>query len=162
MNTKTYNKDVLEFEHQQGLLKPNNQAAIDFISNLKHKETVYLKDIGQRDIKFHRAYFGLLNYIYSWMPVKFKMRIPEKIFYTFIKDLTGQYTIWYTFKNGREITEYTSISFGRMSQKTFEEYVKNQLPMIYDNLIYVLFDAEEAEMIIENIEFEWEKFLDTL
>lgn len=162
MKTETYINQIIELEHQQSLFKPVNQAGIDLISNLKHKERIYVKDVGQRDIRFHRAYFSLLNYIYSWMPENFKMRIPEKIFYTFIKDITGQYTIWYTFKDGKEIKEYTSIAFGRMSQKTFEAYVKDQLPLIYDNLIHVLFDTEKAEMIIENIENEFTKFLSQL
>lgn len=153
---------LLELEHQQGLFKPVNQAAIDFVSNLKHKERVYLKDAGQRDVKFHRAYFGLLNYIYSWMPVNFKMKVPEKLFYTFIKELNNDYEIGFTFKDGKQIKIYKSIAFGKMSQKTFEAYVKNQLPLIYDNLIHVLYDMDKANDIIENIEFEFQKFLDTL
>lgn len=158
MNTKEYTQ-IIELEHQQGLFKPVNQVGIDLISNLKHKERIYVKDAGKRDIRFHRAYFALLNYIYSWMPWRFKRRIPEDLFYTFLKDITGEYKVRYTFKDGKEIKEYTSIAFGKMSQKTFEAYVKNQLPLIYDNLIYVLFNTEKAKMIIENIENEFEKFL---
>lgn len=158
MRTDNY-IELIELEHQQGLFKPVNQVGIDLISNLKHKERIYVKDAGKRDIRFHRAYFALLNYIYSWMPEIFKMQIPEKHFYKWLKILLGEYKIIYKFKTGESLYETKSIAFGKMSQKTFEEYVKNQLPLIYDNLIYALFNLEEAKMIIENIENEFEKFL---
>ena len=161
MTTETYN-DLLQFEHQQGLLKPINSKAVDFISGLKHKEIVYLEDKGKRDLKFHRAYFSLLSYIYSWLPKEFKFRVSETNFYLFLKDLNNEFETVYTFKNGKEVKKYNSIAFGKMSQKTFETYVKNQLPFIYDNLIHVLFDDEKADMIIENIENEFEKFMQRL
>jgi len=161
MNTSEY-QDIIELEHQQGLFKPVNQNGIDLISNLKHKEIVYLKDVGSRDLKFHRTYFALLNYIYSWMPSNFKLRIDEKLFYIFIKEITGEFKVQFTFKDGKEIKKYNSIAFGKMTQKTFKAYVKNQLPMIYDNLIYVLFDIDKAKMIIENIENEFKIYLSKL
>lgn len=161
MNTKEYTQ-IIELEHQQGLFKPVNQRAIDFCSNLKHKERVYLIDKSKRDIKFHKTYFALLNYIYSWMPEKFKLRITEDLFYIFLKDITGEFKVKFKFKDGKEIKEYNSIAFGKMSQKSFEEYVKNQLPLIYDNLIYELFDTEKAKMIIENIEDEFKIYLSKL
>jgi hypothetical protein len=160
MTTETYT-DLLQFEHQQGLLKPLNAKAVDFICGLKHKEIVYLEDKGKRDLKFHRAYFSLLSYIYSWMPKEFKFRIPESIFYIYLKDLNNEYQAFQSLDD-KPLKIYYSISFGKMSQKTFEAYVKNQLPFIYDNLIHVLFDVEKAEMIIENIENEFEKFLSKL
>lgn len=161
MTTDNYT-ELIEFEHQQGLFKPINQRAVDFASNLRHKEIVYLEDKGKRDLKFHKAYFALLNYIYSWMPENFKLKVPEGYFYKFLKELLGEYKVIYTFKDGQTLKDYTSIAFGKMSQKTFEEYVKNQLPLIYDNLIHVLFDDDKAEMVIENIENEFEKFMERL
>lgn len=154
--------ELIELEHQQGLFKPVNNKAIDLTNNLKHKERIFVIDKGKRDLKFHRAYFALLNYIYSWMPENFKMQIPEKHFYKWLKILLGDYETIYKFKNGIALYEVKSISFGKMTQKAFEEYVKLQLPLIYDNVIYTLFNADEAAMIIENIENEFKNFMDRL
>ena len=152
----------MQFEHQQGLFKPVSTEAVNFASSLRHKEIVYFEERKDRDLKFHAAYFALLNYIYSWLPANFKTEIPEVEFYKWLKVLLGNYTVIYTFKDGRQLIGIDSISFGRMSQKTFENYVREQLPLIYENVIYKLFPEDKAKAIIENIEIEFEKFLISL
>lgn len=149
----------MQFEHQQGLFKPVSTEAVNFASSLKHKEIVYFEEKKDRDLRFHRAYFALINYIYSWLPANFKIEVPEKDFYKWLKILLKQYSVIYTFKDGRQLIEIESISFGRMSQKTFVNYVRDQLPLIYENVIRALFSEEEANAIIEAIEIEFEKFL---
>jgi hypothetical protein len=152
----------MQFKHQQGLFKPVSTEAIEFTHSLKHDEIVYFEEKKDRDLRFHRAYFALLNYIYSWMPEKFKMQIPEKHFYNWLKILLNDYEVIFTFKNGEKLIESKSIAFGKMSQKTFENYVREQLPKIYDNVIYTLFSVDKAAAIIENIEVEFEKYLNNL
>lgn len=152
---------LLELEHQQGLFKPVNQAAIDFVSNLKHKERVYLKDVTQRDIKFHKTYFALLKFVYGLMPKEFKFDTSPELFYLLLKEVFGEYKIYKV--SGIEVKKHTSISFGNMSQNRFKAYVKNQIPLIYE-FVFMIYkdDLERGEMVRENIENEFEKFLSQL
>jgi hypothetical protein len=90
------------------------------------------------------------------------MEVPEKYFYKFLKIYEKEYKLIYEFKDGDKLIEVDSIAFGNMSQKRFENYVRDQLPKIYDRVIYRLFQLDEAAAIIENIEVEFEKYLNNL
>jgi hypothetical protein len=57
------------------------------------------------------------------------------------------------------MVEYDSIAFGRMSQKTFESYIREQLPWIYEEVLGSYFEGEMLDGIIETIEEEFKKFL---
>ena len=161
MTDDTYT-DLVELKYQQGLFAPDNANARALCDNLRHNEVVTLREIKTRDIAFHRAYFALLSYVYDWLTPAFKLKIPKDTFYKWVKTLLGQYEVVFTFKDGTKLLEYHSIAFNRMSQKTFEQYVKNQLPLIYDNVIHSLYDYEEAAEIIQNIEETFETFMQKL
>ena len=60
-----------------------------------------------------------------------------------------------------ELIEYTSISFARMDESKFRDYVKGQLPKIYD-IFRVLYEDDIYQDIIETIEKDWEKFFNKL
>jgi len=50
-----------------------------------------------------------------------------------------------------------------MSQKSFEEYVRNQLPFIYGEVIQVLYkDKATSDRVILAIEDEYQRFLSKL
>ncbi len=157
MTDKEY-LESLEFEVGGEFLFPSNDPAKRFISEQKLGKKILLKEVSQRDTKFHKAYFDFLNTVYSYLPISFKQRIPKNLFYIFLKELQGAYKVIYKFKNGSEMKEYISISFSKMTQLQFEEYVRNQLPYIYD-LFYTLFDKKVADSIIETIEEDYKKFL---
>lgn len=162
MTTDTEYKDLLEFIPSNGVLVPANQAAIDMMSIVRAGEVQTLKNVSKRDIKFHRAYFSLLNYIYCMMPPKFRASISQNNFYVFLKKLKGEYDVLYEFNDGFQFVEYQSISFGKMTQETFKKYVADQLPVIYTELIQRLYQPEKATMVIESIEEEYKKFLSKL
>jgi hypothetical protein len=105
---------------------------------------------------------SLLGYIYDLLPNKFKEAIPKNKFYIFLKHLKGSYKVIFKFKDGSEWIEYDSIAFGSMSQKRFQEYVKNQMPFIYENVIALYFHDEMYQNIVDLIEEEYVKFLDRL
>ena len=152
-------KKLLEFTYVGGGFIPYNEAAKEYTEQCVKGEVVSYKEATQRDISFHRCYFSLLNYIWKYLPKSFKNKIPESDFYKWLKHLKGEYEIKYTFKDGTKMVEYTSISFGRMSQKEFKDYVKNQLPYIYENVIGAFFEGDIYDGIIENIENEYERFM---
>lgn len=140
-------------------LIPINDKAVELMALTRHGEHLILKDATKRDTQFHRAYFGLLRYIYELLPKSFKNKCPEDKFYLFIKELQGDYV---EYNIGTQvIKEYNSISFGRMSQKKFEEYVATQLPFIYTDIVQPLY-PDKYEQIIKLIESEWESFLNKI
>ncbi len=152
------NKKMMEFTSEGTILIPSDEAAREFVNSLNLKQKVYLKETSEREYKFHKAYFQFLNYCYNQLPASFKAKIAQNYFYIFLKELQGRYKIIYTMKNGSQIKEYDSISFESMSQLEFENYVKEQLPIIYD-LFYTLYNKGMADRIIKFIEIEFKNFL---
>lgn len=150
---------LTEFKVIENALIPVNEIARDLIDHNKGK-TISLKEMTSRDLSYHRAYFSLINYIYSWLPERFKRVVPECHFYKWLKHLQGHFDELYRFNDGTILVEYQSISFGRMSQVKFVDYVKNQLGYIYEYVIREICD--EPEIVIENIEFEFENFISCL
>jgi hypothetical protein len=161
MKDKDYN-ELLEFQHVGGGLIPVNPKAIELLEHSRKGEIIQFKEITARDLKFHKCYMSLLGFIYDYLPTGFRNRISKDRFYIFLKKLQGLYTVEHTFKDGTEMIKYHSISFGNMSQKKFEEYVKNQLPFIYEEVIRVFFDGDIANGIIDTIEEEYKKFMSKL
>lgn len=162
MKEQDFNKtiDLLNINGQ--VFAPANQQAIDLLQNTRHGQKITFKEITDRDVKFHRAYFDLLNYIYQFLPAHFKNKIPAKYFYIFIKDLMKKYKVIYKFKDGSEIKEYESISFSKMTQVEFEQYVREQLPFIYENIIGAFYEGQKKNSVIEQIEEEYKSFLSKL
>jgi len=141
---------------------PANSNAEELLDSMTRGEIIAVREVTQRDLKFHRAYFSLLNFIYDYLPLSFKRKVPKQHFYKFVKHLRGEYDVLFEFKDGTKLVEYPSISFGRMSQKRFEGYIREQLPWIYENIIGAFFEGEIYKNIIETIEMEYEKFLQKL
>ena len=62
-----------------------------------------------------------------------------------------------------DMIEYQSISFGKMSQEAFENFVRDQLPWIYSEVILPLFpDEAKYKKIIEDIEETFKSFMKKL
>jgi hypothetical protein len=158
MKDSDYN-NILEFANMGGGLIPVNQPAHDLLDQTSKGEIIAFQEVTARDINFHRGYMALLNFIYDYLPQTFQRKVPKKNFYQFVKHLKGDYDVVFQFADGSQLVEYKSIAFGKMSQKTFEAYVREQLPYIYEHIIYKLFDDQIAKNIIETIEEEFKKFL---
>jgi hypothetical protein len=151
---------IIELTPVGGGYLPVNQNAHDLLDNCHSGEVLSFREVTERDVNFHRAYFSFIGYIYDWLPKAFKETIPKDRFYQFLKHLKGEYKIIFEFKDGTKFIEYKSIAFGRMSQKTFEEYVRSQLPFIYGEVIQVLYkDKATSDRVIQSIEDEYERFL---
>lgn len=161
MKDKDFYK-VVEMVNMGGGCIPHNQNAIELIEQSTKGEVLSFLEVTQRDIKFHRAYFSLLSFIYDYLPAKFQKAIPKAKFYLFVKHLKGEYEVLFKFKDGTQMVEYDSISFGNMSQKRFESYVRSQLPFVYENVLGEFFEGEMLNGIISTIEDEFVKFLSKL
>ena len=150
---------IYEFAKYNGALHPVNSHAHDIINNLSDGEITAILLNNKRDLNLHRAYFALLNYIYSYLPKQFKNKVPSEKFYIFLKYQNDQLTEIFRFKDGKTIYEPISISFAKMDEVQFKAFVNTQLPLIYEKLINVFFEPETAKQIIEKIETEFEKIL---
>ena len=58
--------------------------------------------------------------------------------------------------------EYDSIAMGKMSQPVFENYIREQLPWIYSDVLGAYFEGDILNGIIDTIEEEYKKFLSKL
>lgn len=154
--------ELLEFTPINGVLVASNQNAVELMSIVKQGDIQTFQNVSARDLLFHKAYFSLLNFIWCAMPPNFRAKIPCKDFYLFLKMLNNEYDEIYSFKDGKTMIQYHSISFGKMNQTKFREYISNQLPIIYEDLIMQIYKAEQATMVIESIESEYAKFLSKL
>jgi len=150
---------LVDFYNCGSGLLPVNQKAHEIIEQSDKGEVISFLEVTQRDLKFHRCYMSLIAFIYGYMPEKFKKQVPKEKFYIWLKHLKGQYEVVFEFQDGTKLVEYDSISFGRMSQKAFENYVRDQLPWIYSNVIGAFFDGQIYDNIIDTIEEEFKIFL---
>jgi len=183
---------LIELEYTGGFMfKPTNPNAMELCNMLKLNEKTLFKPMGERDAKLHGCYFVLLNFIWGYLPDNFHKRVPNKTFYIWLKHLKKEYDIVFSFVDEDKVSdmldfceeldidvekamkiasrfgktdliEYESISFGRMSNQRFKEYVKSQLPYIYENVIGKFFTGDQYDSIIDTIEGEFEKFLSKL
>lgn len=161
MKDSDYHK-LVEFTNAGGGLLPLNQNAIEICDLSRKGEILQFIEVTPRDLKFHKCYFALLNFIYEYLPQKFKNKVPENKFYQFIKHLEGKFETIYTFEDGSSLNEYESISFGNMSEIRFRAFIREQLPFIYQNVLAKFFEGKIYDSIIETIETEFERFLTKL
>ena len=150
--------NLIDFYNTGGGLLPVNQKAHEIIEQSDKGEVISFIEVTQRDLRFHRCYMSLLGYIYDYLPQAFHKKVTKDKFYLWLKHLKGQYEVLFEFADGTRLVEYESISFGRMSQKRFESYIRDQLPWIYTNVIGKFFEGEIYDNIIETIEKDYEKF----
>ena len=162
MNTKDHNK-LIELAYTGGhLFSPVNQNAFDLCNMSGIGETILFDVKTPRDYKFHQCYFVLIGFIWGYMPDKFKSQVPKQYFHKWLQTLRGDYKVVFSFQDGKELIEYNSISFGRMSQQKFEDYIREQLPYIYENVIGAFYEGEIYDGILGTIEEEFKKFLSKL
>ena len=161
MKDKDYNR-LIQLTWVGGGFIPANEKAEELASQLTQGEVVSFQEVTARDLAFHKGYMALLGFIYGYMPPRFKAVVPRERFYQWLKHLKGQYNVLFEFKDGTKLVEYESIAFGNMSEHRFREYVKEQLPWIYENVLGAYFTGEMFDNIVATIEEEFQKFFDKL
>jgi hypothetical protein len=146
-----------------GVLVPLNGVASDLVDITRQGEVIMMLEMTDRDIRFHRCYMSLVSFVYDQLPKRVRRRINKKYFYQYLKQLKGNYNIVVQYEH-IVIIEYESISFGRMSEHAFRDYVRNQLPWIYTDVIgkYYKVGGWRYNRKIEAIETEYQKFLSKL
>jgi hypothetical protein len=158
LKDKDYN-NLIHLKNVGGGFIPANEKAEELMLLSRKGDIIELIECTKRDISFHRAYMSLLSFIYDYLPKQFHDRVPKASFYNWLKAAQNLVDYEFEFKDGRKYVEYKSISFGKMSQLEFKEYVANQLPFIYENIIGAFFSDEMYDSIRSTIEEEYERFM---
>jgi len=161
MTDKDYS-NMLEFVMEGNGWIANNENAQELMEQTSPGEVQMFKEVTGRDIKRLKCYFSLLNYIWNYLPDKFKAKVPCDKFYLWLKHIRGEWEVIFEFGDNTKLIEYTSISFGKMSEFEFREYIKQQMPFIYSDVIGRMYEDEECDAIIENIENDYSSFFATL
>ncbi len=161
MTDKQYHK-IVDLANAGGGFVPVNENASALLEQSHRGEVLSFIEVTARDIKFHRCFFSLLNFIYDYLPDSFKKKVSKDYFYIFVKHLKGQYKVLFEFKDGTKMVEYDSISFGKMSQKAFEDFIRELLPFIYTEIIGAFYGGDKYDAIIATIEEEYLNFLSKL
>jgi len=161
MTDKDYTK-LLSFKSMHGsAMIPFNSNAIEFNEQVKNDDIVYFKNVTKRDLSLHRGYFLMLADVWGFLPVTFKNKVSKEYFYTWLKLYQGKYKVIFKFKDGRELIEYESISFSKMDNNQFKDYIKTQIPVWYE-LFQELLPNDFANSAIETIEENFERLLSKL
>ena len=161
MTDTTYN-DLHEFVMEGAGWIPNNQNAQELMEQTSPGEVQMFKEVTGRDLKRLKCYFSLLNYIWNYMPDHFKAKVPGDKFYLWLKHLRGEWDIVFEFSDGTKLIEYTSISFGKMTEFEFRAYVKAQMPFVYESVIGMMYSGDRFDSIVENIERDYSSFFNNL
>lgn len=119
------------------------------------KNEITLKEVNNRDTSFHKCYFAWCAWLWEQMPLKFKLhRCPNKNdMYKYLKLVSGQFSHSIQFKE-YVVIEFESISFARMNETKFREYVMNQISAFYTEVLVPLkmeYLQEEAEKEFNNM-----------
>ncbi len=151
-------ENLLRFKVKYDALIPDNDKAKDYVLQNDRME-VYLLPQTPRDIKFHACYFALVTYIWNIMPEKFKKyKCPNQFdMDKFMKVVCGQYELAMNYK-GKDFYSFESISFAKMNEEKFREYVSEQLSMFYTEILVPL----GKENLMDDINNEFESFISKL
>lgn len=143
--------DLMAWKVVNWVLYPINNKANDFVFQQEGNE-VYLVNKTPRDTAFHACYFLFCTWLWQQMPTKFKLeRCPDKSqMYNYIKILQGKYKVAMEYK-GLKFYEFESISFARMNDAKFNEFVNDQITIIYTELLIPL----KMEHLLEQAETEF-------
>ena len=150
--------ELIEVINAGGGFLPRNQPAHDLLEATTRGEVITLNEVTARDLKRHKCYMALLKEVYGYLPQSFQKKVPAKHFYQFVKHVQGKYKVLFTFNDGSKMIEYESISFAKMSEIRFRQFIKEQMPFIYTEIIGAFFEGEIYNSIVDTIEENFEKF----
>lgn len=137
------NKILLSVARRGTGLFPTDADSEDLIKSLSPEENFNVALHADRNLKMHRAYFGLLNFVWDNLPEKFQRKCPKQHFYKFLKEMQGRFEVIQVGKT--KVKTYESLSFGSMGQKRFHEIFSEDV----DFIIREILPALEMEDFIE-------------
>ncbi len=147
--------DIVLAKASNGTLIPVDPQAQEFISKLKLGAGVTASVKLNRNPKFHRKYFALLNFAFdAWEPVtkEYKGQKVCKQFDQFRRDiviLAGYYDTSITLKGDVRLTA-KSISFSRMSEDEFSSLYDATIGVILSRIL-TNYTKDDIERVIDQL-----------
>lgn len=133
-------KEIVLTKAAGGVLVPIDPQAAEFIAKMKVGAAVRATVKQQRNPRFHRKYFALLNLAFDhWEPVEstYKGQVVGKNFDQFRNDivcLAGFYEMAVNLRGETRVTA-KSISFGSMSQPEFDDLYNATINVILKHIL---------------------------
>ncbi|MCK4499912.1 DUF1367 family protein [Candidatus Babeliales bacterium] len=140
------------------ILAPADEQTAEAIKRLKIGEIIHGDYKKQRNYRFHKKMFALLNFAFDhWQPgklqdPKWKGIKPEPNFDRFRKDLiilAGFYEAHYRV-NGEVRIEAKSIKFGKMDETEFSELYNKVINVVLQKIL-VNYSRDELDNVIDNL-----------
>lgn len=141
------NSIVLSVARRGTGLFPTDIESEEIIKSLATEENFNIALHADRNLKMHRAYFGILNFVWENMPEKFQKKCPKKLFYQLLKEMQGRYEIA-EISAKTSIKTYESLSFDKMSQKRFHEVFKEDVNTIISEILPALEMEDFAGVLV--------------
>jgi len=161
MTHDDYLKLILFRNIQNSALVPENELALDLLDSSKHNEVLAFRNVTPRDLKLHGGYFIMLTKVRKFLPKNIKDAISDKKFYSWVRIQSKQYDVDWDFGDGTKMITPHSISFGKMNNSQFKDYIKTQIPHIY-NIFMKYLPEYLANIAIMSIEEGFERFFTKL
>lgn len=140
-------KIVLSVARRGTGLFPTDVESEEIIKSLATDENFNIALHADRNLKMHRAYFGILNFVWENLPEKFQNKCPKQHFYKFLKEMQGRYEIT-EISAKTSIKTYESLSFDKMSQKRFHEVFKEDVDYVITEILPALEMEDFAQILI--------------
>jgi len=133
--------DIYVIKTLSGHLQPCYDTDIDSLKKIPLNEPIKISYTKQRNAKFHRKFFALVNLVYMNQEVYNNIDHLRK----HLTIAAGFYDITYTLE-GVETKEAKSISFSKMDDVQFSEFYSRFIDVIHE---YFGFDKQE---LIEQVD----------
>lgn len=148
-------KEIVLTKMPGGVLAPIDPQAAEYIAKLKTGAAVRATVKQQRNPKFHRKYFALLNLAFDhWEPaeVTYKGQVVSKNFDQFRRDITilsGHYEMAVNLKGETRLTA-KSISFANMDEAEFGELYSAACNVILQRVL-TNYTREDLDDVIDRL-----------
>lgn len=148
-------KELVLTKAAGGVLVPIDPQAAEFIAKMKTGAAVRATVKLQRNPRFHRKYFALLNLAFdAWEPAEntFKGQVVGKNFDQFRNDivcLAGFYEMATNLRGEVRVTA-KSISFASMDQAEFDDLYSATVNVILKHVL-TNYDREQLDEVMERL-----------
>lgn len=140
---------ILLTKHE-GKLIPAYDSDLTEYSKIVEGEILVCDLDDRRNLRFHRKYFALLNFVFENMSEDLRERIPSvEILRSEIMRILGKVEVYYTL-DGKRMLIAESIAFANMGQKRFEKIYSDTIDVC---LKYFLPDVDREDFELEIVNF---------
>lgn len=140
---------ILLVKHE-GKLIPAYEADREKFNKIGDGEIVVCDLDDRRNLRFHRKYFAMLNFVFENMSEDLRERIPSvEVLRSEIMRIMGKVEVYYTL-DGKRMLIPESISFAKMGEKKFQKVYSDTIDVC---LKYFLPEVNKEDFQLELLNF---------